>query len=555
MFLREDVIKRKGGEYRYFRLVKTFWDKKQKKVRQKTVVQLGKLEPEEVEFFKKALAGKAGKRFSLEELTVKKTSEYLAVAILDRIYRYWQLDKVLPAAAEVLTINRCLCPESDYQVSRWYEETILPRVLGITLNPTKIYRTLDKIYDLTETIQKHLYNKITELKLDDYKLIFYDITSSYFTHSKCELARYGLSRDHRRDKKQIVLALAVTKKGFPFYWKVFEGNTADTTTVKGFVDELKSKFSIGKACLVMDRGMVSKTNLEKIKLKEFNYIVTLNKYTIGNIKDMPWDYLEAITEENVNEKMDYFKYYSRRAYYRELKPEDGRRYILCFNPEKFLQERKDRLDKIESIKKYFDNRNKTLSEAKGQRSKEVLREEIKKYLRKRAAGKIFKIRLLTKGKTFHISYKTVDKAIREQAVLDGVYVIMSNVKKASPGTLISAYRSRMEIERSFHQLKSFVEIRPLYHHNEERIKAHVSICVLSYLLNNTVMHMVRQHEDFEELTAQSVYNYLKSCKLSELRGGSEKRLKITVPTADQEKLTAILAGGELLDEENVQQYL
>jgi transposase len=555
MFLRQDVIKRKSGEYRYWRLVKTFWDKKQRKVRQKTVAQLGKLEPEEVDFFKRALAGKAGERFSLEELTVKKTSEYLAVAILDRIYRYWQLDKVLPVAAEVLTINRCLRPESDYQVSRWYEETILPRVLGITLNPTKIYRTLDKIYDLTETIQKHLYNRITELKLDDYKLIFYDITSSYFTHSNCELAKYGLSRDHRRDKKQIVLALAVTKKGFPFYWKVFEGNTADTTTVKGFVDELKNKFSIGKACLVMDRGMVSRTNMEKIKVEEFDYIVTLNKYAIGNIKDMPWDYLETITEDNVNEKMDYFRYFSRRAYYKELEPEEGRRYILCFNPEKFLQERKDRLDKIESIKKYFDNKNKILSEAKGQRNKDVLREEIKKYLQKRAAGKIFKIRLLTKGKTFHISYKTVEKAIQEQAVLDGVYVVMTNVKKASPGTIISAYRSRMEIERSFHQLKSFVEIRPLYHHNAERIKAHIGICVLAYLLNNTVMHLARQHKDFEELTAQSAYNYLRSCKLSELRAGGEKRLKITVPTVEQERLTAILAGGELLDEDAVQKYL
>ena len=71
----------------------------------------------------------------------------------------------------------------------------------------------------------------------------------------------------------------------------------------------------------------------------------------------------------------------------------------------------------------------------------------------------------------------------------------------------------MEIERSFHQLKSFVEIRPLYHHNEERIKTRVGICVLAYLLNNTVMHMVRQHEDFEELRAQSVYSYLKSCRV------------------------------------------
>ena len=134
-------------------------------------------------------------------------------------------------------------------------------------------------------------------------------------------------------------------------------------------------------------------------------------------------------------------------------------------------------------------------------------------------------------------------------------MIMTNVKKAHPKDLINAYRSRMEIERSFHQLKSFVEIRPIYHHNEDRIKAHVTVCILAYLLNTTVTHMVRQKEDFEELTAQSVYNYLRSCKIVELSAAGEKRLKLTTPTTDQIKLTGILADRNLLDENKLQQSL
>ena len=138
------------------------------------------------------------------------------MAILHRIWKYWELDSLIEdKAIEVLAINRCLSPESDYQVSRWYEETILPRILGITLNPTKIYRALDEMPALTSKIQQHLYAKINALGLDDYELIFYDITSSYFEQSNSDLARYGLSRDHRSDKKQIILALAVTKKAFP----------------------------------------------------------------------------------------------------------------------------------------------------------------------------------------------------------------------------------------------------------------------------------------------------------------------------------------------------
>ena len=132
---------------------------------------------------------------------------------------------------------------------------------------------------------------------------------------------------------------------------------------------------------------------------------------------------------------------------------------------------------------------------------------------------------------------------------------MTNLKTVSPKELIDAYRNRMEIERSFHQLKSFCEIRPIYHHNEDRIKAHVTVCVLAYLLNNTVKHLVREKKDFEELTAQSIYNYLKSCKLVELSTSQEQRLKLTTPTNEQVQLTKILADKSLLEEEHIQQFL
>mgnify|MGYP001558558748 CR=1 FL=1 len=556
MFLRETIIKKASGEYRYWRLVKTYWDKKQKKVRHKTIAQLGRLKPNEVAFFKNSLAGKAGKRFSWEELTCKKSFEYLAVAILDGIWKYWGLDSLIEdKTIEVLAINRSLSPESDYQVSRWYEETILPRLLSLTLNPTKIYRALDGLALVIPKIQQHLYSKINTLGLDNYELVFYDITSSYFEHSNSNLAAYGLSRDHRGDKKQIIFALAVTKKGFPFYWRVFEGNTADTKTVKGFVDELKKLFNIKQVCLIMDKGMVSIANMEKIQAEGFDYCVSLRKNSIAKLKGIPWNYLTSINENNVESKKDYFTCHSKRAYYKELPPQEGKRYILCFNPEKFLTERLCRMDKIASIEKYLDHKNQQLSKALGRRHRELLREELRRYLEKRCASNLFSFRLIAKERTFQISYKIIKKAVADAAKLDGVYCLMTNLKTVSPKELIDAYRNRMEIERSFHQLKSFCEIRPIYHHNEDRIKAHVTVCVLAYLLNNTVKHLVREKKDFEELTAQSIYNYLKSCKLVELSTSQEQRLKLTTPTNEQVQLTKILADKSLLEEEHIQQFL
>lgn len=556
MFLRETVIRKAGKEYRYWRLVKTYWDKKERKVRHKTVAQLGKLSDEEVIFFKNTLGGRPGRRFSWVEITAQKSFEYLGVVVLDRLWRYWQLDRIFPgSAAEVLVLNRCLSPVSDYRVSRWYEGTVLPRLLRLVLNPTKIYRTLNELYSREAVLQRHLYKRIQELSLDDYTLIFYDITSTYFQESGCELASYGHSRDHRRDKKQILLGLAVTKKGFPFYWDVFAGNIADKKTVEGFIEVLRRDFGIRRACLVVDRGMVSEANLEKIDIEGLDYVVTLTKPAIRKAPGIPWGYLKTITERNVDRKLKYFSRHSKRSYYKELPRSGGRRYILCFNPEKFSQERNDRLEKIASIREYLDRKNKILAQAKGRRHREILRYELKKYLERRSAQRIVTFRLTTRGKSFHINYKVSGKALREAALLDGVYVIMTNVPDVQARTVIAAYQSRMEIERSFHQLKSFVEIRPVYHHTEERIRAHVSVCVLAYLLNNTVMRLARRKDDFDDLTAQSIYGSLTGCKLVELRAAGEKRLKITPPTKEQTRLTEILSGKDLLNEDRLQKTL
>lgn len=569
MFLRETVIRQKGREYRYWRIVKTYWDKKQRKVRQKTIAQLGKLKPEEISFLKVALSGKPGERFSWDSLLVNKCMDYLGPAILDRIWRYWELDKLiggrLSNVAEVLSINRCLAPNSDYQLTRWYQGTILPRILETEINPTLVYRSLDDIYKLEDKIQEHLYSKIKELGWDDYELIFYDLTSSYFEDSNCELVKFGLSRDHRGDKKQIVLALAVTKRGFPFYWRVLEGNTADSKTVKDLLAAFKNRFKVKNSCLVMDKGLSSQINIENIERNKLFYLVTVRKDQIRNIQGIPWDYLATITEENLEEKSEYFIYHSPRAYYKELEPRSGKRYLLCFNPEKFIQERKDRRDKIASIKKYLEKKNKELAQAKNSRNPKLLREKLTAYLKKRQAQRIFKFRLMRqKGKvrTFQIRSRLCEDRIKETELLDGIYMIMTNLIQKKDGNylvsaedLILGYRSRMKIERGFRYLKSFVEIRPIYHHREERIRAHIMVCILAYLLSNTVEQLVRKKKGFEELTAQAVYGYLHSCRIVELQVGKEKKLKITTPDNKQIDLTNLLADKELLEEDRLQKYL
>jgi transposase len=239
MFLRKLTVKRKNKKYDYWLLVKSYRVRKTGKVRQKTILHLGKLKPAQVSLVQSLLAAKSPNTFitSWDNIKLKQSVEFLTVGILTRIWRYWELDKFLneqlprskelvniATVAQILAINRAVAPQSDFKVQSWYKRTILPVFLKTEarhINPTRIYRTLDMILGIEPRLQKYLYEKIKEKGLSEFDLIFYDITSTYFEGIGPSLAERGHPWGHRNNKRQILLALAITKDGFPFYWRVF----------------------------------------------------------------------------------------------------------------------------------------------------------------------------------------------------------------------------------------------------------------------------------------------------------------------------------------------
>jgi transposase len=576
MFLREQVIKRGGKKYIYHQIVKVYWDKVRKKVRHKIIMSLGRLTEEEKIIVKNLLSLKEKKDVfvtSWDDIKIKKSLEYLAPVILHKIFKFFSfcdfIDKNVRKKAdvkvsnifEILTIFRCIKPSSYLKVSSFCKKTILPYLLGISpskINPTRIYRTLDEIIKIEDKLQKHIYNKIKELELDNFNLVYYDITSTYFEgRGDCSLVLYGLSRDKRPDKRQILLALAVTKKGYPFYWEVLKGNVVDKTTVKNILNNLKEKFGIRNCCIVLDRGMVTDDNLDKIDKNSFSFIVTLTKDEIKKLEWIPWEFLKTIREDNVDDKKKRFKYYNERAYFEELKEQGGKRYILCFNPEKFLQERKDRADKIKDIEEYLRKKNAELLSAKKMLDKSKIEKWIYYYLKKRGAMKYFKdieieerIKEVSKKykggykkrevKVYFIKYRIDNEKIEEEELLDGVYVICSNLYKDSDGRevsceeLISSYRERIKIERAFLDMKQFLELRPIYHRKEFRIKAHILICCITYLINVVLQNKLRDR-GMSGLTSRMVLEILEGFRANEVEIGNIKEKKIKLQEADEQQ--------------------
>ena len=532
--MREVKIKVNAKEYRYWKVVESYRDRKTKKNRHKTIINLRCLTEQQVKQIKALLAmktlGPDSFVTTLKEIEVGESYEFLNIVVLDRLFRMWELDKAikntgkaslvpLSVMTEILTLNRALSPNSDYKVSNWYQTTMLPKMLEVIpalVNPTRIYRSLDETYLQEEKIQKHLAAKIPALDFDDLSLILYDITSTYFEGYHCPIAKFGLSRDHRKDRPQVLLALAVTKKGFPFFWRVLSGEIHDSATVTETVNTLKERFKVGRVCLVMDKGMVNKDNLEKIEKDNLSYLVTIPKTSFRKLPSFPKEMLSSLAKrletemkkeepdyQKIMSDFPYFTYHSKRAYFHSLEEkEENRRYVLCFNPEKFSEERKQREEKIASINKRFNEWNQELLKAKNTRDKEQTGKEIFAYLEKRKAQGLFTTKVITKEirrknntlfTIYQIKWQINTAKLNLLKLTDGCYCLKTNLpKEIDPAFLVSSYRQRREVEVAFSYLKGFVEIRPLYHHKEDRVKAHITICILAYLLQVTCEHLLQK---------------------------------------------------------------
>jgi len=583
-FLREIRRRDKYGRvYSYWVVIKTYRDKRTKKVRHQVLQNFGRISKEEVEKVKALMQlkslGKEALVTTWEDIKVEDSYNFLIPLVLDKLWKDWQLDRIiqnhqilsvsLSLMAEILSLNRAISPDSDYQVSRWYESTILPALFKVPfslVNPTRIYRTLDQILLLESEIQNHLIKRVEELGFDNLSLVFYDITSSYFEGWSCPLGEFGLSRDYRKNKLQLLLALAVTQEGFPFYWKVLPGGLHDSLTVKEAATSLKKKFQLKNIILVMDKGMVSQENLKFLEEQNFSYIVTIPRSRVKTLPDFPKELLETIGKEleeegekrklnpkGIMEKYPYFTYLLPRAYFHELKKEGKRRYILCFNPEKFLEERKQRKKKLSSIKNHLEKWNQELSAAKYSKDKKSLGEEIYHYLAKRKTENLFTIKLIPKRKrikkrtitTYKIEPQIKLEKLESLKLSDGIYCILSNLpEEKTSSLLVSSYRQRRKVEVAFSYLKGFIEIRPFYHQKEERVKAHILLCVLGYLLQVTVEYLLKKKNyniSFQEFCKRVEKRKAVDLEISNL---GKKGLKLPEIPKDMRRLLSVIGMGD-----------
>lgn len=419
---------------------------------------------------------------------------WLALQLIEKLKLDEFLNKQLPKGKEhipwsitamILVIARLLDPSSELYISeQWFPKSALPDLLGVPVDrvdDNRLYRALDELLPHKEALEIHLKNRLGELFDLEYDLLLYDVTSTYF-EGQCQsnpIAKRGYSRDQRGDCKQVCIALVVTRCGMPLGYEVFAGNTADVTTVKGIVEMMERRYGKSDRIWVMDRGMTSEDNLEFLRQGNRRYIIGTNKALLKKFEQ------ELLKEDwtTIREGIEVRLCKMPKEQDSECADEVTETFILCRS--------KDRIEKDKAIiQRAADKIAERLATMKARCKKQnrdplIVSREIGRLLGQNTrAAHLFDVKVATKDdkKSALVEWKKIKPVTDWHDLSDGCYLLRTNITDWSEEDLWKAYIQLTEAEDAFRIQKSDLSIRPVWHQKEDRVRAHILVCFLSYVL-------------------------------------------------------------------------
>jgi transposase len=391
--------------------------------------------------------------------------------------------------AAVLGIARFCEPASELHIAdTWYRRTALEELLGVApeqIHTDRLYKALDQLLPHKEALETHLRKRLGELFELKCDLLLYDVTSAYFEGEMegCPIAKRGYSRDSRGDRPQVCIGLVVTEDGFPLGYEVFAGNTNDSRTVKAIIEAMEKKHGVLHRVWVMDRGMVSEENLKYLRARGGQYIV-------GTPKAMLRQFERHLVEQDWSE--------AREGVEVKLVPgPDGEETYL-------LARSADRRAKEQAMHEKFTARleeglrKMQAAAVAGRLKDEVAAGERLGRLKERnwRASQAFEVSIQKlaqpRGKQrLAVTWRRQAKFADWSQHADGCYLLRSNLTNVDAATLWKRYIQLTEAEWAFRITKDELEIRPIWHQKEDRVKAHILVCFLAYVLWKTLAGWMR----------------------------------------------------------------
>jgi hypothetical protein len=447
-----------------------------RRTRKRTLANLTDWPAAQVEALRAVLKGDYQLLAPSSGFSIQRTRPHGHVAAVLGTIRQLRLEPLLATkrcperdAVVAMIAARLLQPRSKLATARELRAATLTSTLGELLELSDgdeelLYRAMDWLLPHQPQIERALAKR----HLQDGTLALFDLSSTYFEGRCCPLARYGYSRDGQRDKLQITFGLLTNAGGCPVAVEVFEGNTADPATLSSLITKLRERFALKRIVLVGDRGMLTSARIrdELEPAGGLDWITALRAPQIQQLLQGGTLQLSLFDQRELAEISD-------PAY-------PGERLVACRNPLMAEERARKRQELLAATEQALNQ-----IAAATQRPRNPLRGEVRIALRAGGVLGRYKMRKhfkLTIAQT-SFSFTRDEESIAREAALDGIYVIRTSVPAAAlpAEQAVRNYKRLAEVERAFRSLKSVdLKVRPIHHRLEQRVRAHVLLCMLAY---------------------------------------------------------------------------
>jgi transposase len=510
MSIRAEIKKQKnkdGSTRDYLYLVESYWDKAKKAPRQRSICSLGRIDAlKEDGIVDKLIQSlqKYSEKIQLinvcTDISPESSKTYGEIVIfkklwkemgfkdtLNQYFRETNKEINLTDAVFAMVCNRLVAPSSKRATDEWIKEVYEPEFEQLKLH--HLYRAMDFLVENKEKMEVELFNNVKNLFNCKVQVVMFDTTNvSYWGEGKRaeNLLAHGHAKNKRFDLKQVTVGLIMDQNGVPLGHEVWPGNMSDKPAFKAVIEKVKTKFEIEKVILVADRGMVSEDNIAYLEENNYGYILGVKMRQLSGIRQKLLLNNEGFLAISKNLKAKQIKEY-------ELWQQEINKRNEEINKQNKTAKRKKKATILtEQEKESYKNSNKgkrrwvVCLNSTVARLDKIKREYFRKIIEKKVEFSTAKEWIVKNGYKKYVVIKDLkievnQEKLKDDELYDGKWALITNTD-LTPSELIGSYKDLASIERHFRDLKSELELGPIYHHTEKRIRAHIFVCFLALQL-------------------------------------------------------------------------